>query len=181
MLIYLWISSWATWPRRNQVLQIRGASTKYLPTMATADLVSSTITLASTQSTPPYASRIPDIDICGIGSDNVTCPGSGSNLYFYRCCSAAGHCGTNSPLPLRSVRLVPNPGPKNNVRFRSLYAPHCSQPLWTQIPCRFRTKLSIAVPVVKPLLATAKLMRPSLQIQQALPAFHRMEVHAVLS
>lgn len=60
----------------------------------------STKTTSSTQ----YASTVPNIDVCGASSDNISCPGAGVNGYFYRCCSNAGHCG-----------------PKNDIQDQSLY------------------------------------------------------------
>ena len=41
----------------------------------------------------PYTSQVPNIDVCGSAQGGVKCPGAGSNGYFYRCCSSAGHCG----------------------------------------------------------------------------------------
>ncbi|OCL05725.1 carbohydrate-binding module family 18 protein [Glonium stellatum] len=55
-------------------------------------------------STAAFASTIPEIDVCGSAKGGVSCPGAGRNGYFYRCCSAAGHCG-----------------PKNNIQDQSIY------------------------------------------------------------
>lgn len=52
----------------------------------------------------PYASTVPNIDVCGHAQGGVSCPGAGLNGYFYRCCSSAGHCG-----------------PKNNIQDQNLY------------------------------------------------------------
>ena len=51
-----------------------------------------------------FTSSIPNIDVCGHAQGGVSCPGAGTNGYFYRCCSSAGHCG-----------------PKNNIQDQSLY------------------------------------------------------------
>ncbi|KAL9053213.1 MAG: hypothetical protein Q9206_004020 [Seirophora lacunosa] len=60
----------------------------------------------ATTTTPsnPYLSTVPDIDVCGSGQGGVRCPGAGSNGYFYRCCSSAGHCG-----------------PKNDIQDQGIY------------------------------------------------------------
>ncbi|KAL9017333.1 MAG: hypothetical protein Q9185_005331 [Variospora sp. 1 TL-2023] len=50
-------------------------------------------TTTSTNPSNPYVSAVPEIDVCGSGQGGVRCPGAGSNGYFYRCCSSAGHCG----------------------------------------------------------------------------------------
>lgn len=57
-----------------------------------------------TSPTGPYTSSIPNIDVCGHAQGGVKCPGAGSNGYFYRCCSSAGHCG-----------------PKNDIQDQALY------------------------------------------------------------
>ena len=41
----------------------------------------------------PYTSQVPNIDVCGAAQGGVRCPGAGTNGYYYRCCSSAGHCG----------------------------------------------------------------------------------------
>ncbi|KAL2054742.1 hypothetical protein ABVK25_005046 [Lepraria finkii] len=54
---------------------------------------------ATSDSTSPYASSIPNIDVCGAAPGGISCPGAGvppsANIlgYYYRCYSAAGHCG----------------------------------------------------------------------------------------
>ncbi|KAF1977808.1 hypothetical protein BU23DRAFT_550486 [Bimuria novae-zelandiae CBS 107.79] len=53
---------------------------------------------------PPFASQVPEIDVCGHAQGGVSCPGAGLGGYFYRCCSAAGHCG-----------------PKNEIQDQDLY------------------------------------------------------------
>ncbi|KAL8966135.1 MAG: hypothetical protein Q9197_006157, partial [Variospora fuerteventurae] len=50
-------------------------------------------TTTPTNPSNPYVSAVPEIDVCGSGQGGVRCPGAGSNGYFYRCCSSAGHCG----------------------------------------------------------------------------------------
>ncbi|KAG7005332.1 hypothetical protein G7Y79_00020g048600 [Physcia stellaris] len=52
----------------------------------------------------PYASTVPNIDVCGHAQGGVSCPGAGKDKYFYRCCSSQGHCG-----------------PKNNIQDQALY------------------------------------------------------------
>ena len=59
----------------------------------------------------PYTSSIPNIDTCGPTlTTNISCPGAGippsrnESGYYYRCCSAAGHCG-----------------PKNSIQDQALY------------------------------------------------------------
>ncbi|CAL8574401.1 hypothetical protein XPA_000361 [Xanthoria parietina] len=52
----------------------------------------------------PYTSQVPNIDVCGSAQGGVKCPGAGSNGYFYRCCSSAGHCG-----------------PKNDIQDQAIY------------------------------------------------------------
>ena len=80
--------------------------TKTISTKSISYPASSSTDLSQAQFTRPYASTIPDIDICGNGSDNVTCPGAGINGYYYRCCSSAGHCGMDfRPSALRSADL----------------------------------------------------------------------------
>ncbi|KAL8746273.1 MAG: hypothetical protein Q9184_007770 [Pyrenodesmia sp. 2 TL-2023] len=70
----------------------------------------------ATTTTPsnPYASQVPSIDVCGSAQGGVKCPGAGSNGYFYRCCSSAGHCG-----PKNDVRLLCF-SPPNSVNIRIL-------------------------------------------------------------
>ncbi|KAF1962722.1 hypothetical protein CC80DRAFT_487211, partial [Byssothecium circinans] len=53
---------------------------------------------------PPFATGVPAIDVCGASEGGVTCPGAGINGYFYRCCSSAGHCG-----------------PKNDIQDQAMY------------------------------------------------------------
>ncbi|KAL8711158.1 MAG: hypothetical protein Q9220_004303 [cf. Caloplaca sp. 1 TL-2023] len=62
--------------------------------------------VGGTTTTPsnPYISTVPNIDVCGSAKGGVQCPGAGSNQYFYRCCSSAGHCG-----------------PKNDIQDQALY------------------------------------------------------------
>lgn len=53
-------------------------------------------TSATKQNTSPattFPTAVPEIDVCGHAQGGVSCPGAGANGYFYRCCSAAGHCG----------------------------------------------------------------------------------------
>jgi len=58
----------------------------------------------------PYIPFIPNIDVCGHAQGGVSCPKAGAPPnshepgYYYRCCSAAGHCGS-----------------KNNIEEQSLY------------------------------------------------------------
>ncbi|KAF2197472.1 hypothetical protein GQ43DRAFT_444230 [Delitschia confertaspora ATCC 74209] len=65
-------------------------------------------TLATTTkpaATPsPYASTVPNIDVCGHAEGGISCPGAGLGGYFYRCCSSAGHCG-----------------PKNDIQDQAIY------------------------------------------------------------
>jgi len=63
---------------------------------STTTLKTSTIK-TSTTSAPPSQSTIPVIDTCGVGSGQ-RCPGVGTNGYYYRCCSSAGHCGPKNPI-----------------------------------------------------------------------------------
>ncbi|KAL1635912.1 hypothetical protein SLS58_010080 [Diplodia intermedia] len=51
-----------------------------------------------------FATAVPDIDVCGHAQGGVACPGAGAGGYFYRCCSAAGHCG-----------------PKNDIQDAAIY------------------------------------------------------------
>ena len=62
-------------------------------TRPTATLRTSTSTAPQGVFTGVYASKVPNIDVCGAGPGGVSCPGAGMNGYFYRCCSSAGHCG----------------------------------------------------------------------------------------
>ncbi|CBX93253.1 hypothetical protein IAQ61_008967 [Plenodomus lingam] len=61
-------------------------------------------------STPPpqggqnFPATVPEIDVCGHAENGVSCPGAGTNGYFYRCCSSAGHCG-----------------PKNDIQDQGIY------------------------------------------------------------
>jgi len=64
----------------------------------------STINTTTTSTSACYPSTVPDIDVCGLASSGISCPGAGANNFFYRCCSSAGHCG-----------------PKNNIQNQSLY------------------------------------------------------------
>ncbi|KAF8471767.1 hypothetical protein BDZ91DRAFT_652838 [Kalaharituber pfeilii] len=41
---------------------------------------------------------IPEIDVCGAGSNGISCPGAGSGGWFYRCCSVNGHCGPKNDI-----------------------------------------------------------------------------------
>lgn len=52
----------------------------------------------------PYASTVPNIDVCGNAQGGVKCPGAGSNGYFYRCCSSAGHCGPKNDVRIKALR-----------------------------------------------------------------------------
>jgi len=64
-------------------------------------------TQAQAQATSPaqtFPTVVPEIDVCGHAQGGVTCPGAGTNGYFYRCCSSAGHCG-----------------PKNDIQDQALY------------------------------------------------------------
>lgn len=61
-------------------------------------------TLATSKPTSTFPSKVPEIDVCGSAQGGVTCPGVGTNKYFYRCCSSAGHCG-----------------PKNDIQDQALY------------------------------------------------------------
>ncbi|MCJ1466389.1 hypothetical protein MMC07_005008 [Pseudocyphellaria aurata] len=58
-----------------------------------------------------YESSIPVIDVCGHAEGGVSCPGAGTNGYYYRCCSSGGHCG-----------------PKNNIQDQGLYCGTGCQP-----------------------------------------------------
>jgi hypothetical protein len=60
--------------------------------------------------TPSSTTTLPDIDTCGPTSD-ISCPGAGPGAYYYRCCSAYGHCG-----------------PKNNLQDQNLYCGDGCQP-----------------------------------------------------
>ncbi|OJD34379.1 carbohydrate-binding module family 18 protein [Diplodia corticola] len=64
----------------------------------------STTTTSTTTATHTFATTVPDIDVCGHAQGGVACPGAGAQGYFYRCCSAAGHCG-----------------PKNDIQDAALY------------------------------------------------------------
>ncbi|KAF2089380.1 carbohydrate-binding module family 18 protein, partial [Saccharata proteae CBS 121410] len=57
-----------------------------------------------TTTTPQnHSSTIPLIDTCGPSQPNTRCPGAGPSGYFYRCCSAAGHCGPKNVLQAQSL------------------------------------------------------------------------------
>lgn len=56
----------------------------------------------------PYTSQVPNIDVCGSAQGGVKCPGAGSNGYFYRCCSSAGHCGPKNDVCV-ALSLLPLP------------------------------------------------------------------------
>ncbi|KAF2273278.1 uncharacterized protein EI97DRAFT_436158 [Westerdykella ornata] len=64
---------------------------------------------AGTNTKPPtstssaFPTGVPVIDTCG-SQGGAHCPGVGTNGYFYRCCSSAGHCG-----------------PKNDIQDQALY------------------------------------------------------------
>lgn len=75
-------------------------------------------------STSAYISSIPNIDVCGSASGGVSCPGAGTNVYFYRCCSSHGHCGPKNDVllalsPIRpkksSALLTPHPPPSSKT------------------------------------------------------------------
>ncbi|KAF1986334.1 carbohydrate-binding module family 18 protein [Aulographum hederae CBS 113979] len=70
----------------------------------TSSIATATTASANATSTTQFASQIPEIDVCGADSGGISCPGAGSNGYFYRCCSSAGHCG-----------------PKNNLQDPNIY------------------------------------------------------------
>ena len=70
----------------------------------TTTLTSTLFTIQATSPSSPYASSIPQIDVCGHAQGGVSCPGAGQNSFFYRCCSSKGHCG-----------------PKNNIQDQGLY------------------------------------------------------------
>ncbi|KAF2749026.1 carbohydrate-binding module family 18 protein [Sporormia fimetaria CBS 119925] len=53
---------------------------------------------ASTSPPGSFPSVIPAIDTCGTNGGGVSCPGVGTNGYYYRCCSPAGHCGPKNPI-----------------------------------------------------------------------------------
>lgn len=54
---------------------------------------SRTGTTSASGSQATFMMEVPHIDVCGKDSNGITCPGAGTNGYFYRCCSSAGHCG----------------------------------------------------------------------------------------
>ena len=100
----------------------------------------------------PYASTVPNIDVCGHAQGGVSCPGAGIDKYFYRCCSSHGHCGPknnvsffplSSPISLAQPPLTHNP-----------YRPHLTDPAFPS-PNRSKTKPSTAAPAAKPASATA--------------------------
>lgn len=59
---------------------------------------------APTSPATTFPNDVPEIDVCGHAQGGVTCPGAGTNGYFYRCCSSAGHCG-----------------PKNDIQDQAIY------------------------------------------------------------
>ncbi|KAF4533864.1 hypothetical protein BFW01_g9052 [Lasiodiplodia theobromae] len=63
-----------------------------------------TTTATATNTNNTFAASIPVIDVCGHAQGGVSCPGAGPGGYFYRCCSAAGHCG-----------------PKNDIQDAAMY------------------------------------------------------------
>jgi hypothetical protein len=85
-------------------------------------------TLKTTSSTSAYVSSIPNIDVCGSASGGVSCPGAGTNGYFYRCCSSHGHCGPKNDvlLPLSPIHpkkkfSLANITPPTQLQDQSLY------------------------------------------------------------
>lgn len=96
----------------QQILPIASFSSSSSSSTTTTTTLTSTPSFSSIQSsTPPsstsqkpYASSIPNIDVCGHAQGGVSCPGAGQNSYFYRCCSSEGHCG-----------------PKNNIQDQNIY------------------------------------------------------------
>ena len=59
---------------------------------------------SKSKSKSTFPAVVPEIDLCGSANGGMTCSGAGTNGYFYRCCSFAGHCG-----------------PKNDMQDQGLY------------------------------------------------------------
>ncbi|KAA8895249.1 hypothetical protein FN846DRAFT_785289 [Sphaerosporella brunnea] len=72
------------------------------PGMVTTTSTKKPTTTTTTTKPPSWPTTIPAIDTCGPSSGNK-CPGAGPNGYYYRCCSAAGHCGPKNPLQPASL------------------------------------------------------------------------------
>ncbi|CAE7026064.1 hypothetical protein CFE70_003706 [Pyrenophora teres f. teres 0-1] len=71
---------------------------------STPTTMKTTTTKAGTSAATGFPNAVPEIDVCGSAQGGVTCPGAGTNGFFYRCCSSAGHCG-----------------PKNDLQDQALY------------------------------------------------------------
>ncbi|KAJ4369050.1 hypothetical protein N0V83_006133 [Neocucurbitaria cava] len=78
-----------------------GSGSSCKPTTTT---LKTSVTKQATSPATTFPSSVPVIDVCGHAQGGVTCPGAGTNGYFYRCCSSGGHCG-----------------PKNDIQDQSLY------------------------------------------------------------
>ncbi|KAF2130745.1 carbohydrate-binding module family 18 protein [Dothidotthia symphoricarpi CBS 119687] len=84
-----------------------GKTSKCAPTTAVttkATVTKAAATTLKTSAATTFPAAVPNIDVCGHAQGGVTCPGAGTNGYFYRCCSSAGHCG-----------------PKNDIQDQALY------------------------------------------------------------
>lgn len=117
-------------------------------------------TTTPTSPSGPYTSQVPNIDVCGSAQGGVKCPGAGSNGYFYRCCSSAGHCG-----------------PKNDVCPAPSSPSDCETQQLTSISLlhRSKTKASTAVPAAKAISETVPSPRsprhtPLLLLRLSVPA-----------
>ncbi|EHA56875.1 hypothetical protein MCOR27_006436 [Pyricularia oryzae] len=86
-----------------------GATTLVTSSRTPVTATSSTTSASGSQAT--FMMQVPHIDVCGKDSDGITCPGAGTNGYFYRCCSSAGHCG-----------------PKNDIQDEAMYCGTGCQP-----------------------------------------------------
>lgn len=100
-------------------------------------------------STSAYISSIPNIDVCGSASGGVSCPGAGTNGYFYRCCSSHGHCG-----PKNNVLLALSPiHPKKSSALLTSHPPPSSKTNpSTAAPPPAANRASATAPPTAPLL-----------------------------
>ncbi len=104
-------------PLTNGGLQQCGTSSAYCdPSTCLAAFSTPGSNCAATPA-DPYIPFIPKIDVYGHAQGGVSCPEAGAPPnshepgYYYRCCSAAGHCE-----------------PKNNIEEQSLYCGTGCQP-----------------------------------------------------
>ncbi|OAL50083.1 hypothetical protein IQ07DRAFT_587761 [Pyrenochaeta sp. DS3sAY3a] len=81
-----------------------GSNSICKPSGATPTTLKTSATKPATSPATTFPTSVPVIDVCGHAQGGVTCPGAGTNGYFYRCCSSAGHCG-----------------PKNDIQDQAIY------------------------------------------------------------